>query len=255
MRAFAHRGGAQHPDLLGLENTLRAFRHAADLGYTDLETDVHVTRDGVLVAFHDDVLDRVTDAVGSVADATWAQVRGARIDGREPVPTFGELLDELPACTFNADLKSDAAAYALSDLLDARGAHDRVLVGSFSARRLRLFRRLTHGRVATGAHPGEVAAFRLLPSAALVALVTGDRADALQVPVRVGPLRLLTAGFVRRAHALGVPVHVWTVDDPARMRALLDAGVDGLMTDRTDVLREVLRERGVWSRENAANPR
>ncbi len=255
MRAFAHRGGARHPDLDGLENTLLAFRHAAGLGYTDLETDVHVTRDGVLVAFHDDVLDRVTDAVGAVEDTTWAQLSRARIGGRGSVPTFGDLLEQLPGCSFNVDLKSDAAAYALADLLDARAAHDRVLVGSFSARRLRLFRRLSHGRVATGAHPGEVAAFRLLPSAALVALVTGDHADALQVPVRVGLLRLLTPGLLRRAHALGVPVHVWVVDDPAQMHALLDAGVDGLMTDRTDLLGEVLRARGAWVGEGAASPR
>src|SRR5262249_46310276 len=156
-----------HPDLEGLENTLAAFRHAADLGYRYLETDVHVTRDGVLLAFHDSVLDRVTDRTGELASLTLAEVREALVAGREAVPTLAELFDACPDARFNIDLKSEGAVPALADFLAARDAWDRVLVGSFSARRTARFRELTDGRVPTCATPFEIAAFRLLPSARL----------------------------------------------------------------------------------------
>jgi glycerophosphoryl diester phosphodiesterase len=244
--AFAHRGGAYHPEIEGLENTLAAFRHAAALGYDYLETDVHVTRDGVLLAFHDRVLDRVTDRVGAVADLDLAEIREARIGGREQVPTLVELLDGCPDARFNIDLKSDRAGAVLADLVAERGLEDRVLVGSFSAARIREFRRLTGGRVPTAAHPAEIVAYRFLPTARLAARVAGSDFAAFQVPHRRGPLRVVTPGFVRRAHAAGKQVHVWTVDDPAEMKELLDRGVDGIFTDRTDLLKDVLVARGQW---------
>jgi glycerophosphoryl diester phosphodiesterase len=107
--AFAHRGGAYHPDVDGLENTLQAFAHAVGLGYGYLETDVHVTSDGVLLAFHDTVLDRVTDATGRIATSTYAEVQRARINGSDPVPTLAELFDEFPEARFNIDLKAPGA--------------------------------------------------------------------------------------------------------------------------------------------------
>lgn len=244
--AFAHRGGATHPDLVGLENTMAAFRHAVALGYCYLETDVHATRDGVLLAFHDAALDRVTDASGGLLDATHEEIRGVRIAGREPIPTLAELLDALPGARFNIDVKAAAAVPLLARFLDEHEAHDRVLVGSFSRRRLVRFRRLTRGRVATSAHLLEVAAFRLLPSARLARALAGRRFAALQVPHRVGRFTITTAGLVRRAHAAGKQVHVWTIDDPGEMNLLLERGVDGLMTDRTDILKRVLAQRGQW---------
>ena len=243
--AFAHRGGAYHPDIEGLENTLRAFQHAVELGYDYLETDVHVTQDGVLLAFHDSVLDRVTDATGAIATSTYAEVQRALINGSDPVPTLAELFDAFPDVRFNIDVKAAGAVPALARFLDERQAWDRVCVGSFSGRRLRRFRRLTSGRVATSASPGEVAAYRLLP-ARVARLVTRGRPQVLQVPHREGPLTIVTAGLVRRAHRAGVQVHVWTIDDPDEMKTLLDLGVDGLMTDRTDILRAVLTESGRW---------
>ena len=244
--AFAHRGGAYHPEIEGLENTLAAFRHAVALGYTYLETDVHVTRDGVLLAFHDTVLDRVTDRTGSVAEATWDEVEQALIGGAEPVPTLATLFDAFPDARFNIDLKSEGSVEALAAFLDEREAWDRVLVGSFSARRMGAFRRRTGGRVATSAHPLEVVAFMLSPSGRLARLLTRGRPVALQVPHRRGRLRVVSPGLVRRAHAAGIQVHVWTIDDPIEMNTLLDRGVDGIMTDRTDILRDVLRARGQW---------
>ncbi len=244
--AFAHRGGAEHPDLAGLENTLAAFRHAVELGYTYLETDVHVTEDGVLLAFHDLALDRVSDGVGEIAALTRAEVGEALVGGRERVPTLAELFDAFPRAHFNIDLKSDGAVAALASFVHERRAEDRVLVGSFSRRRLDAFRRAAGPKVATSAHPLEVLAFRFLPSGRLADLLTRGRVAALQVPHTRRRWVLASPGFVRRAHRAGKPVHVWTIDDPGEMRALLDRGVDGLFTDRTDILRDVLVECGAW---------
>lgn len=243
--AFAHRGGAYHPEIEGLENTLAAFRHAVALGYRYLETDVHVTRDGVLLAFHDAVLDRVTDRQGEIAALSLAEVREALVGGRESVPTLAELFEAFPDACFNIDLKSEGAVPALADFVAAHDAWDRVLVGSFSRRRTARFRALTGGRVPTSATPGEIAAYRLLPRP-VARLLTRRRFAALQVPHRRTGLVVVTPGLVRRAHADGLHVHVWTIDDAAEMETLLDRGVDGIFTDRTDILRDVLIARGQW---------
>ena len=243
--AFAHRGGAHHPDIRGLENTLAAFEHAVRLGYQYLETDVHATRDGVLLAFHDTVLDRMTAGHGAVGTLTYAEVAGALIGGREAIPTLEQPLERFPGVRFNVDLKSDAAVQPLARTIVATSSQDRVCVGAFSERRLRRFRRLAGPRVATACAPPAIAARRFLPGDRLVRLL-GMQGDVLQVPHRRGRITVVTEAFVEKSHAAGVPVHVWTVDDPAEMRTLLDMGVDGLMTDRTDLLREVLLERGQW---------
>ena len=245
--AFAHRGGAAHPDLTGRENTRAAFAHAVALGYRHLETDVHATRDGVLVAFHDRALERLTDTDGSIEDLTWAEVSRLRVGGSEPVPTLEELVVAFPDVRFNVDLKSGAAVGALARFVAEHQFEDRILVGSFSHRRISRFRRLAGPRVPTAASPVEVAAYLLLPG--WLARRIASRPAALQVPHRRGFV-IVSEGLVRRAHAAGLPVHVWTVDDPEEMRVLLDRGVDGLMTDRTDILREVLRTRGSWPEEN-----
>jgi len=247
--AFAHRGGAYHPEIEGLENTVAAFRHAVRLGYRYLETDVHATSDGTLLAFHDAVLDRVSDTQGEISRLTTLEVAAALVGGRERVPTLAQLFDEFPSVRFNIDIKSAEAVPLLASFVAERDAWDRVLVGSFSPRRLNEFRRLTGGRVPTSAHPIEVIAYRLLPSGRLADLVTRRRVAALQIPHRRRRLVVATAGLVRRAHRAGKQVHVWTIDDADEMRELLDRGVDGLMTDRTDILREVLVERGLWREE------
>jgi glycerophosphoryl diester phosphodiesterase len=244
--AFAHRGGAYHPEIEGLENTLAAFKHAVALGYDYLETDVHVTRDGVLLAFHDAVLDRVTDLEGAIAELTLDEVRKALVGGREQVPTLAQLFDEFPRARFNIDLKSEGTARALAEFVEEREAWERVLVGSFSTPRLVEFRRLTRHRVPTSATPFEVVLFRLLPSGWLADRLTGRHVAALQIPHKKGRWTIASAGLVRRAHATGKHVHVWTIDDPEEMRELLDRDVDGLFTDRTDLLKDVLAERGLW---------
>ncbi len=247
--AFAHRGGAYHPEIEGLENTLTAFRHAVALGYRYLETDVHVTRDGVLLAFHDHVLDRVTDRVGPVGDLTLAEIREARIGGHEQVPTLAELVEAFPDVSFNIDIKSVGAVDALAEFVIEHALWDRVFVGSFSPRRISRFRRLTDGKVPTAAQPWEIIAFRLSPTSRVAAWIAdrvGSGFDAFQVPHTQHGITVVTPGFVRRAHAAGKQVHVWTVDDPVEMVALLERGVDGLFTDRTDLLKDVLVARGLW---------
>lgn len=243
---MAHRGGATHPELDGLENTLAAFEHAVALGYRYLETDVHATADGVLLAFHDDLLDRVTDQVGAIGSLTAADVDRARIAGVHRIPRMADLLEAFPTCRFNIDLKAQGAVEPLATLLRETGSLDRVCVGSFSLSRLGQFRALTEGLAATSAAPLEVAAFMAAPSGLLARALTRGRVAALQVPRRRGALPVVTAGFVRRAHAAGAHVHVWTIDDPAEMHELLDLGVDGIFTDRTDLLKDVLVERGQW---------
>ncbi|KQZ70422.1 glycerophosphodiester phosphodiesterase [Nocardioides sp. Root151] len=244
--AFAHRGGAFHPEIEGLENTMAAFQHAFDLGYRYLETDVHATRDGVLLAFHDTVLDRVTDRKGEIAALTYAEVQGALIGGKERVPTLAELFDAFPGARFNIDIKSAAAVRPLADFIGAREAYDRVLVGSFNGRSLGQFRRLTGGRVPTSAHPLEVVVWVLSPTGRIARLLTRGHVAALQIPHRRGPIPVASRWLVRKAHAVGTHVHVWTIDEPAEMVELLERGVDGLMTDRTDILKTVLVEHGHW---------
>jgi glycerophosphoryl diester phosphodiesterase len=244
--AMAHRGGALHPDLLGLENTLHAFQHAAALGYRYLETDVHVTGDGHLVAFHDDVLDRVTDHPGALASLLAEELAEARIGGEYAVPSMAELLEELPECRFNIDIKAPGAVTALAEVIEHTRSHDRVCVGSFSSAQLRRFRRLMGGRVATAATPFEVAVFLASSWPAFARFQARRAFNVLQIPRHRGPFPLVTRSVVRRAHAAGVHLHVWVVDEPAEMEELIDLGVDGLVTDRTDVLKDVLTRRGLW---------
>jgi len=233
--AFAHRGGASdHP-----ENTMPAFQHAVDLGYTFLETDVHATADGVLVAFHDASLDRTTDRSGVISDLPWSEVGEARVDGREPIPLFEEFMEQFPDARMNVDCKADSAMDALIASLRRLNCLDRVLIGSFSDRRLRRLRREFGDDLCSSFGPVQITSLRLtgrVPWGGQVA----------QVPVRYGQVPIVSERFVERAHRRGLQVHVWTIDEPAEMHRLLDLGVDGLMTDRPGVLKQVLVERGDW---------
>lgn len=243
--AFAHRGGAGDAP----ENTLAAFAAAVRLGYRYLETDVHATADGILVAFHDERLDRVTDRRGLVAELPWAEVARARVAGREPIPRLEELLEAWPQVRVNLDPKHDAAVEPLVVVLRRPGVLERVCVGSFSGPRLARLRAALGPGLCTSLGPRGVAGLRLdswgAPGAG--ALVRGEGADCVQVPVRRGIVPLVDRRFILAAHRRGLPVHVWTVNEPAEMVRLLDLGVDGLMTDRPALLREVLMARGQWA--------
>jgi glycerophosphoryl diester phosphodiesterase len=220
-----------------------AFERAVALGYRYLETDVHVTADGVLLAFHDDHLDRVTDRTGEIAALPYAEVAEARVDGSEPIPRLDELLSAFPEARVNIDPKHDGSVDALVEVLRRAGAVERVCVGAFSGRRLRRLRQTLGPELCTSLGPGEVALLRM--DAARGAVRTWP-AGCAQVPEQVRGVRLVDECFLRAAHRAGLQVHVWTVDEPDTMERLLDLGVDGIMTDRPAVLREVLEQRGQW---------
>lgn len=242
--AIAHRGGAAYAPNVGHENTMEAFDAAVKLGYRYLETDVHGTADGVAVAFHDTVLDRVTDSHGALADLSWEQLRTVRVGGDHRVPRLDDLLSAFPDTRFNLDIKAEGAIAPLAQVLTRLHAHDRVLVTSFSLRRLRAFRRLMGQPVALGA--GSVVIASELAAFAVGVPVRFGVASALQCPVRQGGIPVVTQRFVRNAHRAGLKVQVWTIDDPAQIERLIDLGVDGIFSDRIDVLKAVLIQRGLW---------
>ena len=243
--AMAHRGFSRD----GLENSLAAFAAAVELGYTYLETDVRASADGVPVAFHDERLDRATDARGVLEQLPWSAVRTARIAGREPVPTLEEVLGTFPHARFNLDVKTVAALPGLPEVLRRTRAHGRVLVTAFAEPRRRAALAAAGGEEATSASSLRTAltlAASGLRADRLVRAALGG-VDAVQVPVRRDGLQVVSAGFVEAVHRAGAQVHVWTVDDPVQIGALLDLGVDGIITDRADVLKDVLVARGQWT--------
>jgi glycerophosphoryl diester phosphodiesterase len=244
--AFAHRGGARYAPNVGIENSMAAFANAVELGYRYLETDVHATADGVLVAFHDDTLDRVTDRAGKIGDLPYAEVAKARIGGREPIPTLEEVLGTWPEIRVNIDVKEENAIRPLAEAVVKTVAHDRVCVSSFSGHRVKAVRRLLGPRVVTGLAPVGVALLAL-PLPHVLTRLLMSHAPCVQVPVGYAGIRLMTPAYVERAHAVGKKVHVWTIDDADQMNTLLDMGVDGLITDRIDILRDVLTARGQWA--------
>ncbi|GGM78852.1 glycerophosphoryl diester phosphodiesterase [Longimycelium tulufanense] len=244
-RAFAHRGW-HVGELAGMENAMSAFRRAVAEGYHYLETDVHATADGVVVVHHDPVLDRTTDGRGPVAAQPWRRVSRARIGGREPVSRLEEVLEELPDTHLNVDVKADSAVAPVLRTLARTNSWHRVCLASFDERRLTRLRRAGGPRLITSLGPRSAGA--LWAGARLRGLAPRRvvRGQLAQLPRRHGRLTLVDRRLVRLAHRWGLEVHVWTVDRPAEMGALLDLGVDGLVTDRPDRLREVLRARGHW---------
>jgi glycerophosphoryl diester phosphodiesterase len=251
--SFAHRGAsAQAP-----ENTLEAFRLAVEAGAGGLELDIRLTRDGEVVVIHDATVDRVTDGSGAVAGMTLDEVR--RLDagysfspdggrsfpyrGREVrIPTLAEIYEEFPDTCVNADIKEaqPGAEEAVLSVIQEADAEGRTLVASTDHAVLRRFRKVSGDRVSTGASRREIAAFYVLSRLQLEALVS-PAYEALQVPVEHRVIKLVTPRFVRAAHSRGVRVDVWTINDAAEMRRLLDLGVDVIMTDRPEVAESQLR--------------
>jgi glycerophosphoryl diester phosphodiesterase len=232
---LAHRGGASDVS----ENTMPAFQYAIDLGYRYLETDVQVTADGVLVAFHDNDLRRTCGRAGKISDLSWAEVSTALVDGTSPIPLLEDILGTWPEARINIDCKTDRAVDALAAALRRTNSLDRVCVGAFSDARLRRLRTMLGAGLCTSLGPIEVAQLR-------IGLTRRAPAQAAQIPVRQGPLTIVNRALIDRAHRLGIDVHVWTIDDGAEIERLLDLGVDGIMTDRPVVLRQALERRGLW---------
>jgi glycerophosphoryl diester phosphodiesterase len=243
--AFAHRGGAAHAP----ENTWAAFEYAVKLGYAYLETDARATGDGRLVAFHDRSLNRVTGVPGRIGALPYREVAALRVAGAQPIPLIEDLLGAWPDVRFNIDIKDEPSIGPLADVLRRTGAWDRVCVTSFSGSRLRAARGLFDRPVCMATSPATIAAVRCSIRASSPERQAGMLAQRLarwQVHCAQIPGRVANSTFMRRAHALGLDVHVWTINDRAQMTRLLDLGADGIMTDDIETLRDVLIERGQW---------
>ncbi|WP_353814074.1 glycerophosphodiester phosphodiesterase family protein [Agromyces sp. SYSU T00266] len=236
-RVLAHRGLA----LEAPENTLAAFEAAVRAGAHYLETDIHPSADGAAVLAHDPTLRRVAGRPESVSDLSLEALRGVDLGGGHGFGTLDELLHAFPDARLNIDVKTDAAAAPTLEAVRRAAAADRVLLTAFSdARRRRLAAAMPDSVTSAGRASvlRALAASRRRSSAAMRRGVAGAR--ALQVPERVGRLRLLSPALVETAHAAGLEVHVWTVNDEADMRRLLALGVDGLVTDRADLALRVV---------------
>ena len=249
---IAHRGSR----LLWPENTMLGFQRVYDLGFRHFETDLHLTSDGVLVCFHDDVVERTTDGTGAVSALTLAELQALDAGYRHAesgsypfrgqgiaVPTLEEVLEEFPDVGLVVDMKATGLAEPLAQLVDQLGVGDRLIVGSFSDERLEVFRELTSGQVATSTGP---MAARMWLLSSRVGRGGGGNADALQVPTQLRGVRVVDKKLVRAAHDAGLQVHVWTVNDTDEMIRLLDLDVDGLISDRPDLLKDVLVGRDQW---------
>jgi glycerophosphoryl diester phosphodiesterase len=250
---FAHRGASARAP----ENTLQAFRLGLEAGAGGLELDVHMTRDGEIVVIHDATVDRTTDGSGAVGGMTLAELR--RLDGgyrfspdggrTHPyrgrgirIPTLAEVYEEFPAACVNVDIKEPKQGAEEAVLRAMRDSGERSLVVSEDHAVVRRLRRVSGGHISTGASRLEITAFYILSKLRLERLVR-PAYDALQVPVDYRGISLVTRGFVESAHSRGVRVDVWTINDPAEMRCLLDLGADVIMTDRPETLASVLEAR------------
>jgi len=250
---FAHRGGS----LLRPENTMLAFEYGMSFGADALELDIQQTRDGELVVIHDPTLDRTTSGSGPVASYALDEVRavdagyrfttdgGATFPYRGQgitIPTLRQVFERFPHARINIDLKESTPdrEARLWALIQEFAAEDRICAGCFTHAALVRFRRLTGGRVVTSASPREVRSFLLAALSHTTNWWLRTAYDALQVPDTYGSVRIVSRTTVEAAHRLGVDVHVWTVDERSHMEALLALGVDGLMTDRPDILAAML---------------
>ena len=238
--AFAHRGGASDAP----ENTMPAFQRAIDLGYIYLETDVHATKDGVLLAFHDDDLSRTCGRPGLISELNYAEIKDARVRGTEPIPLLEDLIVAWPHAHLNIDCKSDQALLPLANRLARGDVFDRVCIGSFSDKRLNRLRDQFGERLCTSMGPRDVTKLRLGSWARRSGSFRNIR--AAQVPVSQGPLTIVDRSFIQAAHNADIQVHVWTIDEPDEMVRLLDLGVDGIMTDKPETLKKILLSRNAW---------
>lgn len=239
--AFAHRGGASAAP----ENTMRAFQDAVDLGYTYIETDVHATSDGVLVAFHDPDLTRTCGVNATIAESTWATISQARVDGTESIPLFADLVNTWPHIKLNIDCKSEQALAPLIQALEEYNCFERVCIGSFSDKRLQKIRAHFGDKLCTSMGPREVAQF-VAAAHSPIPLPQSSKAHAAQVPVKQGPLPVVTPKTVAWAKKHSIAVHVWTIDDPLEIARLIDLGVDGVMSDDTRALKDVFLSKNIW---------
>ncbi|WEG10573.1 glycerophosphodiester phosphodiesterase family protein [Microbacterium horticulturae] len=243
-RVLAHRGLVTPDDAADgvVENSFAAVAAAHAAGASYVESDCHLTADGVVVLFHDSDLKRVTGDPRTLAEVTERELADLMGD-RGGLITLAQALEAFPTLRFNIDVKVDAAARRAGEIIGPYA--DRVLVTSFSDARRRTAlaaASTTGGTPATSGGRGTIV--RTLAAVRLGQRALADRVlrsvDALQVPQRQGPVTVLTRGLIEAAHRNGVEVHVWTINEADDMRRLVAFGVDGIVTDRADVAFGVL---------------
>lgn len=251
-RAYAHRGW--HIDYLtGLENTLVAFHRAVDEGFGYLELDVRVSADGVAVVHHDATLDRTTDGHGPIGALRAGAIAELKVRGREPIPRLEQVLTALPDTRITIELKSDKAVVPMLGVLERTDTWHRVCIGGVTERWLARARAGGGRRLLTSMAKASAIGLRSrawldsLPGPLRHLPAPAVRGQVAQLPRRLGAITVVDEALVRTAHAHGREVHVWTVDDAGEMGELLDLGVDGLISDRPDVLRKVLQNRDQWA--------
>lgn len=240
---IAHRGGS----LEALENSLSAFHNAWDLGYRYMETDMQASSDGVVYIFHDDRLERVSNGTGLFCAHTSDEIDELRLNNGEKIPRLSDVLAALPEALFNIDIKRRDGTIPLANFLNSHPEAERVVAASFVGARLKELRSLVKKPVPVTAVQNDIIRIMLIGLGLPLA-----RPDvvAVQVPIKHFGFPIVTKWFVRQCHKLAIKVHVWTIDDEAEMRWLIDLGVDGVMTDKPTLLKQVCLDKGCWLERN-----
>ena len=237
--AFAHRGGNEFAP----ENSFRAFKSAVDIGYKYLETDVHLTKDGFLIAFHDDTLDRVTDKSGLIRDLTLSEIKKAKIAGTDEIPLLSELLNSFTDCFFNIDCKVDETVQPLINLINNKDFINRVCIGSFSQKRINFIRKSLGKEVKTSMGPAEVILSKFL---SYTSLGYNFKSSYTSIPIRRYGINLLDERNINYLKSNNQKVIAWTINDEDQMKMLINIGIDGIMTDNLTLLKKVLIEESLW---------
>ena len=237
--AFAHRGGNEFAP----ENSFRAFKSAVDIGYKYLETDVHLTKDGFLIAFHDDTLDRVTDKSGLIKDLTLSEIKKAKIAGTDEIPLLSELLNSFTDCFFNIDCKVDETVQPLINLINNKDFINRVCIGSFSQKRINFIRKSLGKDVKTSMGPAEVILSKFL---SYTSLGYNFKSSYTSIPIKRYGINLLDERNINYLKSNNQKVIAWTINDEDQMKMLINIGIDGIMTDNLTLLKKVLIEENLW---------
>ena len=237
--AFAHRGGNEFAP----ENSFRAFKSAVDIGYKYLETDVHLTKDGFLIAFHDDTLDRVTDKSGLIRDLTLSEIKKAKIAGTDEIPLLSELLNSFTDCFCNIDCKVDETVQPLINLINNKDFINRVCIGSFSQKRINFIRKSLGKEVKTSMGPAEVILSKFL---SYTSLGYNFKSSYTSIPIRRYGINLLDERNINYLKSNNQKVIAWTINDEDQMKMLINIGIDGIMTDNLTLLKKVLIEESLW---------
>jgi len=236
---FVHRGG----DEVETENTLEAFQHSSDLGFTFMETDVQFTSDGEVVIFHDIDLKRIAGIPKKVSELSIKEIKSIELLHGGKIPTLNELLSSFKNLRFNIDIKVDDAVDKSIEIIKSHDALKRTCLAAFSTKRLNRIRSLAGDGVCTSMGQIEVAKLMMKSYGMPFKNQPGMCA---QVPTAQWGVPVVTKNFIQEAHRQEKLVHVWTIDESEQMNSLIKMGVDGLMTDKPSVLKSVLVEQNLF---------